>query len=188
MRKYVRIVISWVLMTIFLSCAAQAKESYEYVDPSYYPQGLLAMFYGYSEDAYMDYVSNLDDSFGRVSNSCGEVKGYTIGRMASFYIDWNDLNMSDRQLVSIMLGEVWDVDEVSQEEINSILASLDSARVWLMGSETYGWGFQYDIPALGEEFYLFRMETSDQKKAFIIACRYEVDGGESVSFKLLEEK
>jgi len=31
------------------------------------------------------------------------------------------------------------------------------------------------IPALGEEFYLFRVETSDQKKAFIIACRYEVD-------------
>lgn len=187
MRKIARTMMICLLCVLLINASAQAKESYEYIDPFFYPKGILAMYYGFSENEYMDYVNNLDESYGRVGNTCGEIKGYKIGRMASFIIDWNDSKLSDRQLANILLNEVWDVDDESQEQINSILANIDSARVWLMGSEVYGWGLQYDIPAIGEEFYLFRVETQDQTTAFVITCQYECDGGESVSFKLLEE-
>lgn len=188
MKKITSVVLSWIFVILIGSCSAQAKESYDYIEPFYYPQGLMAMFNGFSEAEYMDYVDYLDDSFGRVSNTSGEIKGFEIGRMASFYIDWNDKNYSDRQLASILLNEIWDVGDECQRQVDSVLSGIDSARVWLMGTETYGWGLDYDIPAVGEEFYLFRTETSNQKAAFVIACRYEVDGGESISFKMLEDK
>lgn len=176
------------VVLILLTMQGYAEGQYEYIEPEYKTTGLLAMFYDFSSEEYMEYVGGRDNDFGRVSNVAGEIKGYPIGRMASFEIDWSDLDLTDRHLASIMLSSVWDVDDYTQWLIDDILADLDSSRVWLMGSETYGWHLDDSIPARVEEFYLFRVESSQNTYAFIIACQYEMNGGESTTIKLLEDR
>lgn len=164
-----------------------ALGSIEWIDdPSYYPNGLLSACYGFSNDEYMEFVESFDEIYGRVKNSAEEIKGYEIGEVGVYFTEVYDAKLSDLGLASALVTEAIYTGSYGDADVEAINSAIEDSRIWLMGSELYGWGeCEYGI-LMAYEYYIFRIENNGVATAFIAECYSEYEGGEGVSILVLQ--
>lgn len=161
-----------------------AANGVTWIEPTYNPKGLLAGFYGYSQEEYMNHVTESDSNWGRALNRAGEIKGFEIGEMGVWFTEIFEQKLSDTGLAYALVSESMDTMNYGDTDVDAIMQAIDNSRVWLMGSEIYGWGeCEYGVMSK-YEYYLFRIEQSGFSTAFIAECYGNYEGGEGVEIRL----
>lgn len=167
---------------------AFASNGVTWIDPTYNPTGLLAGFYGYSQDEYMNHVTEYDSNWGRALNHGGEIKGYDIGEVGVYFTNVYEQKLSDTGLAYSLVSESMYTMNYGDADVEAIMEAINDSRVWLMGTETYGWG-ECEYGVMSEyEYYLFRIEQNGESTAFLAECYSNYEGGEGVEIKLFSTR